>query len=122
MNVSTLYLCAISSFSLSPASISHSFLVSFPQFLSPLRPQTAAEKVWHLFRISMITLPKNVNGWKSGNVTRLRIEAWHYGRQRSSGCVRRGGECSSCHSCPVRGLVKGINQQLKVRCLRLIGV
>ncbi len=67
-------------------------LALLPQFLSPLRPQTAAEKVWHLFRIPMITLPKNVNGWKSGNVTRLRIEAWHYGRAKSSGCVQREGE------------------------------
>lgn len=73
-------------------------------YFSPLRPQTAAKKVWRSCSISMITLPKNVNGWKSGNISQPRIEAWHYGHPKSSGCVwwlatpaqsEAGEECKS---------------------------
>lgn len=93
-----------------------------PSMFPPLRPQTAAKKVWRSHSISMITLPKNVNGWKSGNVNQPRIEAWHYGQPKSSGCVRGLSGGGGRPLMPSQRLVKGINQQLKLRRLRLIGV
>lgn len=44
MNVSTIYLCAISSFPPSPASISHSFLVSFPPISLSITPTNSSWK------------------------------------------------------------------------------